>query len=152
MAITRWDPVRELMGLLNMQERINRLLDENLGGERRSGEELRAGAWSPPVDIYETEENIVLKAELPGLEIEDVSVEVDDNVLSLKGERKLDETVRREEYHRMERAYGSFRRSFTLPAVVVRENIRAKLKNGVLEVILPKEEKEKPKQIKVDVL
>lgn len=147
MAIRRWDPFKDL---LTLQERMNRLFDEVLPRTREE-ETLERGVWSPAVDIYETEDSIVLKAELPGVKREDVSVEIKDNLLVLKGEKKFERDVKEENYHRMERAYGAFQRSFTLPNIVDKDKVRARYKDGVLEVILPKAEEAKPKQIKVEV-
>ena len=107
--------------------------------------------WSPSVDIYETDENIVLKAELPGVDKKDVSVEVKDSTLILKGERKREKEVKEENYHRVERSFGTFMRSFTLPVSVKQDQVKAKFKDGVLEVTLPKSEEAKPKQVKVEV-
>lgn len=147
MALMRWDPFKEL---LTLQERMNRLFDEVLP-KAREEEGLARGVWSPAVDIYETEDSIVLKAELPGINKDDVSVEIKDNVLVLKGEKRFEKDVKEENYHRMERAYGAFQRSFTLPNIVDKDKIKAKYKDGILEVVLPKAEEAKPKQIKVEV-
>ncbi len=147
MAIVRWDPFKEL---LTLQERMNRLFDEVLPRTREE-EGLGKGVWSPAVDIYETEDSIVLKAELPGIKREDISVEIKDNVLVLKGEKKFERDVKEENYHRMERSYGAFQRSFTLPNIVDKDKVKARYKDGVLEVILPKAEEAKPKHIKVEV-
>ena len=147
MALMRWDPFKEL---LTLQERMNRLFDEVLP-KAREEEGLARGVWSPAVDIYETEDSIVLKAELPGISKDDVTVEVKDNVLVLKGEKRFEKDVKEENYHRMERAYGAFQRSFTLPNIVDKNRIKARYKDGILEVILPKAEEAKPKHIKVEV-
>lgn len=150
MAIVRWEPIRDLVGI---QERMNRLFDEAFRGARSGAEEDWAlgGSWAPAVDIYEQGTDIVLKAELPGVDSKDVDVRVENNVLTLRGERKLDTEVQRESYHRVERAYGSFSRSFTLPSVVDTEKIKADFKDGVLRVTLPKKEEAKPKQITIGV-
>ena len=149
MAIVKWDPFRDM---LSIQERMNRLFDETFGRATKSeGEELARGVWSPAVDIYETDENIVMKAELPGIDKKDVSIEVKDNMLVLKGERKFEKEIKEENYHRMERAYGSFQRTFTLPNVVDKDRVSAKYKDGVLEITLPKIKEAKPKQVKVEV-
>ena len=103
------------------------------------------------MDIYENEGNLVLKAELPGIEPKDVDVRVENNVLTLRGERKFEAEVKREQYHRVERAYGTFSRSFTLPNVVDTEKIKAEFKDGVLRVTLPQREEAKPKQIQIAV-
>ena len=150
MAIVRWDPFRDLVGL---QDRMNRMFDESFRGISRPGGEDWAlgGSWAPAVDIYEHEGNIVLKAELPGVDPKDVDVRVENNVLTLRGERKVDNEVKQENYHRVERAYGSFTRSFTLPSVVDLEKIKADYKDGVLKVTLPKREEAKPKQINIQI-
>ncbi|MCL4558109.1 MAG: Hsp20/alpha crystallin family protein [Deltaproteobacteria bacterium] len=147
-TITRWDPFKDLT---TIQERINRLFDENIGKVRFPDIELATGSWSPAVDIFETKDNVVLKAELPGLEKKDFSIEVKDNLLILKGERKCEKETKEENYYRMERAYGSFTRSFNLPTAVDKDRVKAKFKDGVLEVTIPKTESAKPKQISVDV-
>src|SRR5262245_28935373 len=151
MAIVRWEPFRDL---LSLQDRMNRIFDEAFRGTgRSSGEEDWAlgGSWAPVVDIYEQGNDIVLKAELPGVEAKDVDVRVENNVLTLRGERKFDNEVKRENYHRVERAYGSFSRSFTLPNVVDTDKIKAEFKDGVLRLTLPKKEEAKPKQISISV-
>lgn len=148
MAVVRWiNPVRELS---TMQDRMNRLFEDFFGRTGGAQEvEFAAGAWAPIVDIYESDNEIVVTAELPGLEKEQVGVEYKDGVLTLRGERKLEREVKEESYHRMERSYGSFHRSFTLPGSVDADKINARMKNGVLEIHLPKKEAAKPKQIKV---
>jgi HSP20 family protein len=150
MAIVRWEPFRDLVSL---QERMNRLFDESFRGiNRTSGEEdWVGGAWAPAVDIYEQNGNIVLKAELPGVDPKDVDVRVENNILTLRGERKLDNEVKRENYHRVERAYGTFTRSFTLPNVVDTEKIKAEYKDGLLRMTLPKKDEARPKQISINV-
>lgn len=149
MAIVRWwDPLRDLSSI---QEKMNQLFEDTLSRTRGREEGLSAGMWTPAVDIYETGESVVVKAELPGLAKEQVGIEVKDGVLTLKGERKVEKDVKEENYHRVERAYGTFQRSFSLPATVEQEKIRATLKDGVLEVTLPKKEQAKPKQITVSV-
>ena len=149
MAIVRWEPFRDLLGL---QERMNRMFDESYRGSRGSEDEWALGGkWAPVVDIFEQEGNIVLKAELPGIDPKDVDIRLEDNTLTLRGERKLDSEVKRESYHRVERSYGAFSRSFTLPAVVDQQNIKAEYKDGVLRVTLPKREEAKPRQISINV-
>jgi HSP20 family protein len=150
MAIVRWEPLRDLVSL---QERMNRLFDESFRGVNRgTGEEdWLGGSWAPAVDIYEQDGNIVLKAELPGVDPKDVDVRVENNILTLRGERKLDHEVKKENYHRVERAYGSFTRSFTLPNVVDTEKIKAEYKDGLLRMTLPKKEEARPKQISINV-
>ena len=146
MAIVRWDPFRDLMTL---QERMNEMFDRTL---RRRGDEeegLAPRAWAPAVDIYETDEKMVIKVELPGLKKEDIDIEVRDSTLTLKGERKFEKEIKRESYHRVERAYGSFQRSFTLPSTVKQEAIEASFKEGILEISLPKAEAVKPKKLAI---
>ena len=152
MAIVRWEPFRDLVSI---QGRLNHLFDEAFRGATRpsgDGEEWSLGSWAPAVDIFEQDGNIVLKAELPGVDPKHVEVRVENNVLTLRGERKLDNDVQKENYHRVERAYGSFSRSFTLPTVVDTEKIKAEYRDGVLRVSLPKREEAKPKQISISVI
>jgi len=150
MAIVRWEPVRDLVSL---QDRMNMLFSQSFRGINRGGseEDWAQGAWSPAVDIYEKDGNIVLKAELPGIEAKDVDVTVENNILTLRGERQFDQEVQRENYQRVERSYGAFTRSFTLPTVVETEKIKAEFKDGVLRMTLPKKEEAKPKQISINV-
>jgi HSP20 family protein len=148
MALIRWDPFREIAAL---QERMNRLFSDIRTQSPFREEEIVQGSWVPAVDIYETNEAIVLNAELPGVAPEDISVEVKDNTLTLKGEKKFAREVKEENYHRVERAYGTFQRAFTLPGTVAQEKVKAQFKDGVLKITLPKVEEAKPKQIKVEV-
>ncbi len=146
MTLVPWDPFRNLISL---QDRMNRLFEESL--QRGHGSErLDRGAWMPAVDIYETDNEIILSAELPGMEEKDVDVEVQGNVLTLKGERTVDSGVKQESFHRLERAYGSFSRSFTLPQTVDQSAISASYNRGVLEIKMPKTEKAQPQQIKIE--
>jgi len=147
MAIVRWDPFRDL---ISIQDRMNRLFEQTLARTREE-EGIAASTWMPAVDIYETPDQVVMKAELPGLTREDIEINVRDNTLSLRGERKFEKEVKEENYLRIERAYGSFQRSFTLPATIQQDKIKAVFKDGVLEVSLPKAEEARPKQIKIDV-
>jgi len=128
---------------------MNRLFSEVFSRPRDEEGAWFAGAWTPPVDIYDTNDALVLKAELPGFSKEDVSVELKDNTLILKGERKREAEVKEENYHRLERAYGAFQRSFSLPATVDQEKVKANYKDGVLELRLPKVEVAKPKRITI---
>lgn len=153
MAVVKWDPLscgpfRELSA---MQDRMNRLFKDAMGRTRVIKEGLEAGVWAPPVDIYETAEDLVIKAELPGLSTEDVSVRVDDNVLTLKGERKREAGVGREDYHLIERSYGHFRRSFILPDNVDPDKVQAKFKDGVLFIAIPKFKRIRPKKIAIEI-
>ena len=148
MALIRWDPFREMSAL---QERMNRLFSDVRAQAPVRGEEIVQGAWIPAVDIFETNEAIVLKAELTGIPAQDISVEVKDNTLTLKGEKKFEKEVKEENYHRVERSYGSFQRAFTLPGTIHQEKVKAKFKDGILEITLPKVEEAKPKQVKVEI-
>jgi HSP20 family protein len=149
MAIVRWEPFRDLV---TIQDRMNRIFEDAFRVQGRGGEEdWLGGSWAPPVDIYEHDGNLVLKAELPGIDPKDVDVRVENNVLTLRGERQFDSEVKRESCHRVERAYGTFSRSFTLPNVVDTQNIKAEFKDGVLRVTMPKREEAKPKQIQVQI-
>lgn len=141
MALVRWDPARELASM--EIERLNRMFNDFWG-------ETLGRGWVPPVDIYEdTNNELVLKAELPDMKREDIHVTFENNVLTLKGERKLSEDIKRDNFQRMERYYGSFTRSFTLPATVDGARITASYKDGVLTVRLPYREEARPKQITV---
>ncbi len=145
MAIARFDPFRDLAVL---QNRMNRLFGEAYG----SGEEGVLSTWVPPVDIYENDKKeLVLKAELPDVRKDDVSVTVENNTLTLSGERRFDSEVKRDQYHRIERAYGGFSRSFSLPATVDSGRIAAEFKDGVLTVRLPYREEAKPRAINIAV-
>ena len=148
MAIVRWsDPFREFAQL---QDRINRAFSDAYG---RSDEGLMtSGTWVPPVDIYQNgDHEVVLKAELPDMTREDIDITVDNGTLTIRGEKKLSNDVKEEQFHRIERRYGSFRRSFSLPQTVDTGKVAAEYKNGVLTVRLPLREEAKPRQIKVDV-
>jgi HSP20 family protein len=147
MNIVRFDPFRDVAAL---QDRVNRLFAD---AYRRDNDDLMTrGAWVPPVDIYETgNHELVLKAELPEVPREDIALRVENSTLTISGQRKLDDEVKEEQYHRIERTYGSFSRSFTLPPTVDTGAIGAEYKNGVLTVRLPLREEAKPKQIEVQV-
>jgi HSP20 family protein len=145
MTLTRWDPLRELS---LMQDRMNRMFDD-AGRGWRPDEPSSTTAWSPAVDIYETENEIIVHAELPGVERKDIGLNLEKNVLTLKGERRFEKETKQENYHRIERAYGGFSRSFSIPAIVDDEKIRAEYKDGILKISLPKKEQVKPKQIQI---
>jgi len=147
MAIVRWEPFRDLV---TAQRDLDRMFRDAFAGQ--FGEtELSTRSWAPPVDIYETEEAIVLKAELPGVDPKDVEVRVEDNTLYLKGERKFEKEVKEQNYHRVERSYGSFARSFSLPNSISADKVKAEYKDGLLTLTMPKREEAKPKTIKIDV-
>jgi HSP20 family protein len=148
MALVRWDPFRNVATL---QDRINRLFEDAFPRSRDIDDDVSMCAWRPAVDIYETENGLVLKAELPGVKKEDVSVEIKDNILTLKGERIEDKRVDEENYYRRERCFGTFQRSFNLEQNIQPDKIKAKFKNGVLEVEIPRPEEEKPKKVSVSV-
>lgn len=141
--LTRWDPWRELV---RMQEELGRVFDDRWS--LRSGESV---GWTPAVDIYEDEEALTLRFELAGVEPKDVDIRFENGTLTLKGDRKLELEEKRDNYHRIERQYGSFTRGFSLPATVDAEKIKAESKNGVLVVTLPKKPEAKPKSIQVKV-
>jgi len=131
-----------------MQERMNRLF-EDAGRGWRADEPAATTTWSPAVDIYETENEIQVQAELPGVDRKDIALNLEKNVLTLKGERRFENETKQENYHRIERAYGAFSRSFSIPAIVDEEKIRADYKDGILKISLPKKEQVKPKQIQI---
>jgi len=142
-----WDPFGELS---NLQKSMNSLFEETLPSTRKE-KDLNLGTFYPAVDIHEGDKEITLKAELPGIKKEDVHIDVNDGVITLRGERKFEKEDKKENYHRIERSYGSFHRSFTLPSTVDVEKIKAKYKDGILEATLPKTEEAKPKSIPVEV-
>jgi len=123
MALIRWDPFKEMD---TMKE-----------------------SWSPSVDIFETENEVVIKAELPGMEAKDIDIKLENNVLMLRGDRRFEKETKNENYHRVERSYGNFTRSFSLPAFVDDSNVRAEYKNGLLRIVLPKKEQARSKEIKI---
>ena len=147
MAIVRWEPFRDLLTTQREFDRLFREAFSPMAGET----EVSTRSWAPPVDIYETGDAIVLKAELPGIDPKDVEVRVEDNTLYLKGERKFEKEVKEQNYHRVERSYGSFARSFSLPNSISTDTVKAEYKDGLLTLTLPKREEAKPKTIKIDV-
>src|ERR1051326_1835491 len=148
MAIVRWEPFRDRLA---SQERLNRLFNETFSRVFDEGE-LGNRTWNPAVDIYETDHNLVLKVELPEVDPKDVEARVENGILYLKGERKFSGEVNHENYHHIERAYGTFMRSFQLPSSVNTEQVTAEYAKGVLTLPLPKREEAKPKTIKINVL
>ena len=144
-----WDPFRDLM---NLQQRINRVFNDSTRTVSNSAdEEFNSGSWSPVVDIRETDESYEIKADVPGVKKEDISIDIGENTLTIKGERKFEKGNSKENYIRVERTYGSFTRSFALPQNVDRGNIKAKYKDGILDLVLPKKEEAKPKKINIQV-
>jgi HSP20 family protein len=148
MAMTRFDPFRDLAVL---QDRMNRLFNESYSGRNREDDLMSRGSWTPAVDIYEIEGALVLKAELPDLRREDIDVSVENSTLTIRGERKLDNEIKQENFHRIERPYGSFLRQFSLPPAVDPSKIGADYRNGVLTVKLPVREEAKPRTINIEV-
>src|SRR6185369_15238295 len=147
-SITRWDPFRELTQL---QERMDRLFRDNVGYSGGREEALEQGSFIPAVDVYEDEHNITLKLEVPGVDQKDLDIRIENNTLTIRGERKLEKEEKQENFHRIERRYGSFIRTFQLPNTVDPEKVNANYDNGVLKVTLAKKAEAKPKQIQVNV-
>ena len=145
-VLTRWDPFREFTTL---QGRMNRLFHESFNEGR--DESLTTSTFAPAVDVYEDEHNVTLKFEVPGIEEKDIDVRIENNTLTVHGERKFEKEEKEENYRRIERQYGSFTRSFTLPNTVDHENVSANYDKGVLKIKLAKKAEAKPKQIKVSV-
>ena len=144
-TITRRDQSRGL----TLQDEVNRLFEDNFIRERSGHADL--ATWAPAVDIYETENELVVKADLPDLQEKDIDVRITNNTLTIRGERKFEKDVKEENFLRIERTYGAFMRSFSLPNTVSSENIRAEYRNGVLTLHMAKREESKPKQIKISV-
>jgi HSP20 family protein len=145
--LTRWEPFRELQDRI---DRMNRLFRESYRSEGPE-EALTTTSFAPPVDIYEDEHNITLKMEVPGIDEKDIDARIENNTLTIRGERKFEKDEKEENFRRVERQYGSFTRSFTLPSSVETENVQANYDKGVLEIRLAKKAEAKPKQIKVKV-
>ncbi len=145
MAIIRWDPFRDMVTL---REKMNRLFEDTVTA-RGEDKEMITSSWSPAVDIYETENELVLSAEVPGIDEKDIEIKIDDGTLSIRGERKFEKETKEENYHRIERAYGSFFRSFSLPNTIDQEGIRAEHEGGVLKIHMPKKAESKPKTVKI---
>jgi len=145
MAIIRWDPFRDL---ITLREKMNRLFEDTFAA-RGEEKDLMASTWTPSVDIYETENDVVLTAEIPGIEDKDIEIKIEDSTLSIKGERKLEKETKEENYHRIERAYGTFYRSFTIPHNVDQDKIQAEHENGVLKITMPRKPELKPQKVKI---
>lgn len=143
MTLVRWDPFRALIGI---QERVSRLLNDS---NSRLGEE-GYGAWVPPVDIFQNAENLVIRAELPGIEKDEIDIRAENGVLLLQGERKPEEDMDDQNTFRRERVFGRFTRSFTLPTTVDAARISARYRDGILEIVLPKAESAKPKKVTIE--
>jgi HSP20 family protein len=144
-TISRFEPFRSVN---SVQDQLNRMFDRAF---ERAGEESSLSTWAPAVDIYETEHELVVKADLPEIDLKDLDIRVENNILTIRGERKFEQKVNEDNYLRVERAYGSFARSFTLANTVNSEAIKADYQHGVLTLTIPKKEEAKPKQIKVNV-
>src|SRR5262245_26793965 len=146
MALARWTPYRDMM---TIRDEMNRVLNDVFGRGGSDESAWPSGAWAPPVDIYETDNALVMKAELPGFSKDDINIEMKDNTLVIRGERKREDEVKEGNYHRMERVYGAFQRSFLLPTTVDQEKVKASYKDGILELRLPKVQAAQPKRISV---
>jgi len=145
MAIIRWDPFRDMVTL---REKMNRLFEDSLAQKGEDKDRFTSN-WAPAVDIYETANELVLTAEVPGIDEKDIEIKVEDNTLTLKGERKFEKETKEENFHRIERSYGSFFRAFSLPNSVDPDRIQAEHENGVLRVVMPKRQELKPKTVKI---
>lgn len=145
MAIIRWDPYRDL---ITVREKMNHLFEEAVIS-RGEEKDLVSSSWTPTVDIFETENELVLSAEVPGINEKDIEIKIEDNTLTLRGERKFEKETKEENYHRIERAYGSFFRSFSLPLYINQDNIKAEHLNGILKIIMPKKPELKPRKVKI---
>jgi len=146
MQLIRWNPIREMY---NFRHRMNHMFDNAFTPTLKEDEALSMWNWKPAVDIYDNDRNIVIKAELPGMEKKDIILQVNGRVLTLKGEHSSENEVKEDKYHRRERSYGKFERVFTLPLEVDPDKITADYKDGVLKIDIPKPEEQKPKQITV---
>ena len=145
MAIIRWDPFRDI---ITLREKMNRLFEDAVP-TRGEEKDMVGSNWCPSCDIYENENELVLTAELPGVKDDDVEIKIEDNTLTLRGERKLETETKEENYHRIERTYGSFHRSFSLPYYIDQEKIKAEHENGVLRIVMPKKPDLKPRSVKI---
>ena len=148
MPVVRWDPFRDLAAI---HERMNRLFETALTGSDFPGADAPLGTWSPVSDVVETDDAIVVSCELPGLRQEEIEIKLADNVLTIAGERKVDRDSESQQFHRIERSYGPFARSFTVPASIDAEKIAASYRCGVLSVVLPKRAEATPRRITVRV-
>lgn len=147
MAIVKWEPLKDFVTL---QDRMNQFLSDTLNNyEPENGRLVQD--WVPAVDVYEDAEAIQLKAELPGMEMKEIEVKIENNALEIRGEKKIEQTEKKENYHRIERVFGRFSRSFRLPNTVAQDKIKAKYERGVLTITLPKREETKPRSVTVQV-
>ncbi len=145
MAIIRWDPFRDI---ITLREKMNRLFEDAVIS-RGEDKDMISSTWTPTVDIYENENSLVLTAEVPGVDENNIEIKIEDNTLTLKGERNFEKETSEENYHRIERSYGSFYRSFSIPRNIDQEKIKAEHDNGVLRITMPKKHELKPKTVKV---
>jgi HSP20 family protein len=145
-TLSRWNNTR---GLTSLQDQVNCLFEDTFNGSRSAQSDL--ATWAPAVDVFETENDLVVKADLPDVQEKDLDIRVENNTLTIRGERKFEQQVHEDKYLRIERAYGTFTRSFSLPNTVNAEAIRAEYRNGVLTVRMRKREESKPKQIKIGI-
>ncbi len=146
MQLVKFNPVRDMFSFRN---RINHIFDDVFYPINRDEVEFSMGSWNPVVDVYDNDDNIVIKAELPGIDKEGIEIDVKDRVLTLKGERSSESEVKDDNYYRRERSFGKFERAFTLPADVDPDKIKADYKDGVLKIDIPKPEEKKPRQITI---
>lgn len=155
MALIRWNPARELAtfptDVFNMQREINRMFDNFFRGGTADDGSLGSSLWAPATDVAEHDDEYQVKVELPGVGKDDVKITMQDNILTIRGEKKQEKESKSSSYHRVERSYGSFQRSFTLPTRVKQDRIEAAYNEGILTITLPKAEEAKPKQIEVKV-
>ncbi len=152
MAITRWNPATDITRDLDtMQKRMNRLFNDFFSGREGDGDDLILGSWNPAVDVVEHDDSYVIEAELPGMNKNDIKISVTNDVLTIQGEKKVEKEDKKKNFHRTERSYGSFSRTFSLPGNVKADKVEAEFNNGVLTVKVPKSEEAKPKQIDVKV-
>jgi len=153
MSLIRWNPTRDLAtfpsDIFTMQREMNKMFDNFFRGGDEPG--LLSSTWMPAVDVAEEDNEYVVKIELPGVNKEDVKITLESNILTIRGEKKAEKETKDKNYHRMERSYGSFQRSFTLPTSVKNDKIDAEYRDGILSITLPKAEEAKPKQIEVKV-
>jgi len=147
MVVTRWEPLKDLMVL---QKRMNKIFDETFS-RGRGAQDVDVSAWLPPVDILEQGDEIIIKMEIADVDQKAIDIKVEENALTIKGERQLEQGTKREDYLRLERPYGTFSRSFSLPPNVDLGKVQARHKDGILRLVLPKKEETKPRQIKVEV-
>jgi HSP20 family protein len=146
MNLVRWNPYGEISAMKN---RINKMFGEPYWVTRQMNDDSNMGMWNPAVDLYEKDEHFVIKAELPGVDKNNISIDLKDRMLTISGERSYDNEAKEENYYRRERSYGKFQRVFTLPAEVDSDKIRAEFKDGLLQVEVPKPEQQKPKQVTI---